>query len=426
MTTRNKQKRLLIIVLAIVALGLGGYYLSKQNKTSPVIPAADKTANWKTYKNDSLGFELQYPSSLEVIDNTIKTQNDYAETDKKCREDGGCGGGPRPSWTFDFISVSDRQITLSVYQGISLNLLYGGKAPAGEEQYLTDYTIGGQVGLRNAQRGDLTVGQKPYLLYGVEYKEKTYTFNFLDKATRVQDSAYADKILSTFKFITPITSIDTSSWTVYTNKTFGYSLKFPATYEVPPQAEKEISQKGVDNNISVERKANPGSSVVIIDVNLNKDNMSIEDYMNKNLKLFGITGPLISYNFNGYDSLFNKNQPGTNVFIKQGRYIYHITASTASSDKEIGDILATFKFTSAVDYGPQKAATVLVQDGSYYGPPFDPNLYQLEISESEHLFAKSDLVDLKKYLGKNIKVHYREVKGVIMGEQQLIIVDSVE
>lgn len=320
----------------------------------------------------------------------------------------------------------------------------------------------------------------------------------------------------------PATSVDTSSWILYTNKTFGYSLKFPAAYQVPPQTAKEISQLGADNNIGLERKSDPsGSSVIVIDVNTDKGNVSLGDYVNKNLEMFGITGPLVSYNFNGYDALFNKNQPGANVFVKHGQYVYHITASTASSDKEIGDIVATFKFVTTAqsdkavallqentsiqyiqrvianggtkaylepqnekgdvaevnliegnfpdnhttridtfmvnvktgeilvydvannknislknwgtniiqrfpDYGPQKVATVLVQDGSYYGSPFDPNLYQLEISKSEHLFAKSDLVDLKKYLGKNIKVHYREVRGVVMSEQQLVIVDSVE
>lgn len=139
---------------------------------------------------------------------------------------------------------------------------------------------------------------------------------------------------------------DMSSWKTFTNKTFGYSLKFPATYQVPPQSEKQKSQVGIDNNISVEKKSDPtGSSVIIIDVNLSKDNISLKNYMDTHLKLFSITGPLISYNFNGYDSFINKNQPGTNVFVKNGNNIYHITASTAAQDKEIGTILTTFKFT---------------------------------------------------------------------------------
>ena len=225
----------------------------------------------------------------------------------------------------------------------------------------------------------------------------------------------------------PVTSIDTSSWTVYINKTFGYSLKLPATYQIPAQTEKEISQKGIDSNIVVKRTSDlSGSGVIIIDVSPNNDDMSIENSRETNLKLFGITGPLNSYNFNGYDSFFNKNQPGMNVYVKHGLYLYHVNAPTAAQDKEVGDIVATFKFLPGTSYGSLNVANVLVQDGSTYGPPFDPNLYQLEISKSKHLFAKSDLVDLKKYLGKNITVKYREVEGIIMGEQQLVNVVSVE
>jgi len=146
------------------------------------------------------------------------------------------------------------------------------------------------------------------------------------------------------------TTNNTSSWIVYANTTFGYSLKFPATYQVPPQTQKEISQIGIDNNIGVEKKSDlTGNNLIVIDVNINKDNLSLDDYMNQNLKLYGISGPLISYKFNGYDSLFNKNQPGTDVFVKQDQYIYHVSAPTASSDKEIGSIVATFKFTPILD-----------------------------------------------------------------------------
>src|SRR3989344_9202013 len=60
---------------------------------------------------------------------------------------------------------------------------------------------------------------------------------------------------------------DMSSWETYTNKTFGYSLKFPATYQVPSQTEKQKSQLGIDNNIAIEKKSDPnGNSVIIIDV----------------------------------------------------------------------------------------------------------------------------------------------------------------
>ena len=98
-----------------------------------------------------------------------------------------------------------------------------------------------------------------------------------------------------------------------------------------------------------------------------------------------------------------------------------------NANKILDQILLGFKFkTKYSDLSELKTADVLVQDGSYYGSPFDPDLYQLEIEQSHHLFAESDTINLKQYLGKRIKVSYREVKGVVMGEQQLVIVESVE
>lgn len=152
--------------------------------------------------------------------------------------------------------------------------------------------------------------------------------------------------LAESRYLEVSTISDLTNWKTYTNKTFEYSLKYPETYQVPIQTEKEKSQLGVDNNIEVERKSDPSStSVIVVDVYQDKENISLDDYMNQNSKQLGITGPLLSDRFNGNESLANKNQPGVNQFVKQGLYIYHITAPTASQDKEVGYILSTFKFT---------------------------------------------------------------------------------
>ena len=93
-------------------------------------------------------------------------------------------------------------------------------------------------------------------------------------------------------------------------------------------------------------------------------------------------------------------------------------------------VLVIFLFTAPkrngrqYEYSEQKQAVATVQDGSYYGPPFEKNLYQLELENQNHLFAKSESVDLGLYMGKVITVKYREVVGQIMGEQQLVIVDE--
>jgi hypothetical protein len=56
----------------------------------------------------------------------------------------------------------------------------------------------------------------------------------------------------------------TAGWTTYINPTYSYSIKFPDTYEVPPQTEKQKSQLGIDNNICVALK-DSNTCLVIMD-----------------------------------------------------------------------------------------------------------------------------------------------------------------
>jgi hypothetical protein len=129
----------------------------------------------------------------------------------------------------------------------------------------------------------------------------------------------------------------------------------------------------------------------------------------------------------------SENVNSVSFFSKDSKSIYTLTLQTNTTAPETPEsdikeeqelfkyILASFRFL-----GELKTAEVLVQDGSYYGPPYDPNLYQLELSSSDHLFTKSNAVNLKQYLGQRIRVGYREVLGIVMGEQQLVVVYTAE
>ena len=134
---------------------------------------------------------------------------------------------------------------------------------------------------------------------------------------------------------------DMSGWKTYTsksygNKSYGFIIKFPINYEVLP---------GNDSQNTCIRLNADSPCEVLINIYPNKDNLSLEDYLNKEATAFSIDGPLIPYNFNGYETLFNKNEPGTNLFIKRDLTVYRFIAPKASSDKEIGAIVSTFKFT---------------------------------------------------------------------------------
>ena len=80
MSPKSHQKgivHLLVLLLVIVGIGAAGYlYLSKQNQASPSptqAPSTNDTSNWKTYTNDTYGFEFNYPQNAELSDNLPKT-----------------------------------------------------------------------------------------------------------------------------------------------------------------------------------------------------------------------------------------------------------------------------------------------------------------------------------------------------------------
>ncbi len=85
-----KRKNILLLLFGIIFLFLIGagfqYFQNAQKedkKVPPVAPTStptitiDPTVNWKTYRNEDYGFELKYPSDLEVTENTILSGIDF-------------------------------------------------------------------------------------------------------------------------------------------------------------------------------------------------------------------------------------------------------------------------------------------------------------------------------------------------------------
>ena len=129
--------------------------------------------------------------------------------------------------------------------------------------------------------------------------------------------------------------INTSGWATHTNKTYGFSIEYPSTYQIQSGNEEQNTCIWLNSNSPCE---------VLINVYDNKGDLTLTDYLNKNLSSFAITGPLVSYDFNGYDSLLNKNQPGTYLFIKRGLWVYRFVAPKASENRVIEAMVNTFKF----------------------------------------------------------------------------------
>ncbi len=172
----NKNTKIFItLLIAVVAFGIGGYYLSRQNKPSLVTPSTDKTANWKTYKNESLGFELKYPASVQIE----KEMNDqYNRSTKFKGED----------LNFEvMLRKNPGSITLDNYYYM--------------DSAITRKTTlaGNPANVYEAPNGycDVTSCSKPYIVIVTEMGSDLYHITF---SGDIQLSDVENQILSTFKF----------------------------------------------------------------------------------------------------------------------------------------------------------------------------------------------------------------------------------
>lgn len=121
-----------ILIVLIIALAVGGYFLyqgktklsvipqsvvqsSSSPEANPVSTSSAETANWKIYKNSNLGFELKYPdllySGLEKQENVTFGYS-------------GKGGAPIPYLTITEIGLLDYKNLFSSkclkYQGLQI------------------------------------------------------------------------------------------------------------------------------------------------------------------------------------------------------------------------------------------------------------------------------------------------------------------
>ena len=253
------------------------------------------------------------------------------------------------------------------------------------------------------------------------------------------------------------TPAETANWKTYTNEKYKFSLRYPQNFYYKDINQTNTSSVAVpitwllffadlqrptdqahypEIDIGFFQKSSTTTLDQWLKINTTtKDNYNNPDPEDKDKVYWGVKNvaklsvsalPVIKFFASNGASTYQVVtlvDRGDKVFIVQSV----ITPLGQIDDKIVDQIISTFKFTPENSIlGELKTTDVLVQDGSYYGPPFDPDLYQLAVEPSHYLFAKSDTVNLKQYLGKRIKVHYREVKGIVMGEQQLVVVESVE
>jgi hypothetical protein len=221
----NKILKILLAFLGLVVLvtagfGSGYWYRGKLVKpeSKPTVESrgdcikplsAPDTSNWKTYRNEELGFEIKYPDELSIIkplDYSRQIKEYFSEYTRKCEsgEIEGCGGGPLPIYMFKFQTFyqeklrSTNESPFIEPDEFSISI-YDTDAVLGQGQ-----TLIGQSGIQwtkdQVYMGGLA--EKSQVSYTAKAPDGlTYMINFAFKYSPEEYLALTNATVSTFSFL---------------------------------------------------------------------------------------------------------------------------------------------------------------------------------------------------------------------------------
>ncbi len=291
----------------------------------------DQTANWKTYTNTIYGYVLKYPENFyfEESSGGVSFNDAQLEQDK---------GYILPIW----ISIIESALSIQEWldqkgtsQGWNTPISYAYLFVQDiKENRINNIPVlqFQSSAASSTMYHTLIKGPNPALIFDI-----VRGWNSLGS---IPVETY-NEMLPTLKFTDPA-----ANWKTYTNTTYGFSIKFPDTYEVPPQSSREISQLGKDSQACIESKADGICRVVFYVVD-NPQGLSASEYVRTLPEI-----PLNDYLrqaqpviFNGYAALTwsTSNAIGYMVGNINGTTIVEIRASDNTSI--LKQILSTFKFT---------------------------------------------------------------------------------
>lgn len=166
----------------------------KDSETTPSEPAEIETSGWKTYRNDKYGYEIQYPKTWY-----LKEDSSEQVRIESCRKDLYWSSGVAPEYPNE-VSLGGYSITISIHKNPSiLNLddyfeqhFYWG------ESYSKKQTRVGSLSLVEIYERDAVAMYYPHHLF---FQKKDIIFEIGCRDERSSLASVGDKILSTFKLL---------------------------------------------------------------------------------------------------------------------------------------------------------------------------------------------------------------------------------
>lgn len=200
----------------------------------------DETASWKTYANTTYGFSLKYPESWTKEENSGEGLAQFYST---------VAGRS--------LTSTETKIVVWAIPATSISNL---------EKYVADND--GKI----SSSSDITLGgvaSKKFVLTPVDDVKFTVVYalhgDSYIKISCLENASNLDTILSTFKFD------ETLTWKTYTNTTYGFSFKYPSSWNsdipVHPNLGKDVEFNSPETVAA--QKANLGPSPIGPDLSLN-------------------------------------------------------------------------------------------------------------------------------------------------------------
>ena len=207
------HKKLFIIAGAIAAAIVGIIYFdntrraqapAEENNNAPT----DETSDWKAYRNEDSGYEIQYPAGW-----TVSAWGKIAYF---------CGPliqvcGPEPHDVKANVSVSVKGETGTLESYV--------QSPASGLEIVDEVELGGQKAYITGSVSD-NFGKFIEKQVHVKHGDSIYEVTAYSEG---YSKSEFDRILSTFKFID---STGTSDWIIYRNEEYGFSIEIPRDWSV--------------------------------------------------------------------------------------------------------------------------------------------------------------------------------------------------